>query len=77
MAVNIPNGQKAVLGNHDAPICGIFWIEEKGALMTLGFDNLIKFWDIGGQNSQPMIIDLPLKTVTCSFDFPLLLIGSV
>lgn len=46
--------------------------------MSFGFDNLIKFWDVNNsQNFFQGEIKLPLKTLTCSYEFPYLLIGSV
>lgn len=65
------------LGSHDAPICGIYWLRREGCLMTLGFDNVIKFWALQPSNACQLEYKLPLKTVTCSLDYPLLLIGSV
>lgn len=54
LAVDIQSNQVIVLGNHDAPISGLFWIREKGCLMTLGFDNLIKFWAVQSENAMQM-----------------------
>jgi WD40 repeat protein len=50
-AINLPNNEVARVGGHDAPICNIFWIKEKGCLMTLGFDNLVRFWDISSNKN--------------------------
>lgn len=64
------------MGWHDAPICGLFWLKEKGCLLSLGFDNLVRFWTLEGGNKPQMEITLPLKTHTASMDYPYLLIGS-
>lgn len=45
--------------------------------MSLGYDNCIKFWSIEQNNPLLHEVKLPLKTVTCSYDFPYLLIGSI
>ncbi len=76
LVIEIKSGSYMSLGNHDAPICGIYWINQFGLLMTLGYDNLIKFWRVQPENALQTQLELPLKTVTCSFDFPYLLIGS-
>jgi WD40 repeat protein len=64
------------IGWHDAPICGLFWIKEKGCLVSLGFDNMVKFWTLEEGNKPQMEVTLPLKTHTASMDYPYLLIGS-
>lgn len=76
IAVQIATGGIIHLGIHDAPISGIFWIEEKKCLMTLGFDNLIKFWVLQASNCFQREYKLPNKTVCCNLDYPILLIGS-
>jgi mRNA export factor len=77
LVIEIQSGNYMSLGNHEAPICGIYWVNQFSLLMTLGFDNLIKFWRVQPENALQTQLELPLKTVTCSFDFPYLLIGSV
>jgi len=44
--------------------------------MTLGMDKYIKFWTIDQPNKPQAEISLPLKTISCSYDYPYLLIGS-
>lgn len=44
--------------------------------MTLGFDDMIKFWTLDGGDRPQMEVRLPLKTHTCHMDWPMLLIGS-
>jgi len=51
VAVSLQNNNIVHMGCHEAPICGIFWIAEKGCLITLGFDNLIKFWSLETGNN--------------------------
>ena len=50
-AINLPNNEIVRIGYHDAPISGVFWIKEKGCLMTLGFDNLVRFWDVNSNKN--------------------------
>lgn len=76
-AISLKDNQVVRLGAHDAPICGIFWIKDKNCLVSLGYDNLIRFWTLDGGNKPQMEIKLPLKTHTVSFDNPYLLIGSI
>lgn len=75
-AISLENSQVHRVGGHDAPICGIFWLKDKGCLLTLGFDNLVKFWTLEGGNQPQAEIQLPLKTHTAAMDYPYLLIGS-
>lgn len=77
-AINLQNNDIARIGGHDAPICGIYWIKDKGCLMSLGFDNLVRFWNINENSNRPAEEkQLPLKTHATSYDFPYLLIGSI
>lgn len=46
VAVDMANSNIASFGMHDAPLAGVFWIKEKGILMSLGFDRFIKFWSL-------------------------------
>lgn len=77
VAVQCQNSQATTIGNHTAPICGLFWIREMNMLMSLGFDNLIKFWKLDCNPIFQAEFKLPCKTATCSFSFPYLLIGSI
>jgi WD40 repeat protein len=44
VAIEMKSSKTVVLGSHDAPICGVYWLREKGLVMTLGFDRLIRLW---------------------------------
>lgn len=46
VAVQCLNSQSTTLGTHSAPICGLYWIKQMRILMSLGFDQVIKFWKI-------------------------------
>lgn len=46
VVIDIQSGNCMMLGTHDAPICGIYWLNQYSLVMTLGFDNLIKFWRV-------------------------------
>ena len=43
--------------------------------MSLGYDSMILFWSLEGGKPE-LEVKLPLKTHTCAFDYPYLLIGS-
>lgn len=77
MAVQCANSQSTTIGNHSAPICGLYWIRQMSMLMSLGFDHLIKFWKIDCNPIFQAEFKLPLKTATCSLSFPYLLLGSI
>jgi WD40 repeat protein len=47
-AIQMEKSSIARVGYHDAPICGLFWLQEKGCLMSLGFDDIIRFWALNG-----------------------------
>lgn len=76
LAVDMQTSNIITLGMHDAPLAGIFWLKEKNILMSLGFDRFIKFWSLDQPTVTQAEYSLPLKTVTCSYDYPFLLIGS-
>lgn len=46
VAVDMANDQVGAIGSHEAPICELFWIDNFSLLMSLGFDNKIKFWNL-------------------------------
>ena len=48
-AVDMTNSQSAAIGSHDVPICKLFWVNEYDLLMSMGYDQKIKFWNM--QNS--------------------------
>ena len=75
-AVKMETGEVARVGSHEAPICGVFWMPDKECLMTLGFDNLIRFWQLNGSERFDHEIKLPLKTHACAFDGHYLAVGS-
>jgi WD40 repeat protein len=76
LIVDMATSNIASMGLHDSPISGLFWLKEKGILMSLGFDKFIKFWSLEQLNQVQAELNLPLKTVTCNYDYPYLLIGS-
>ena len=51
-AVKMESSEVGRIGFHDAPICGVFWLKEKECLMSLGFDNLIRFWTLNGEGKH-------------------------
>lgn len=77
IALELSTGSMIKLGMHQSPICGIFWIKEKGCVLSVGFDNLLRFWALNSPGSLQLEQKLPLKTITCSFDYPYLLLGSI
>lgn len=77
MALELTSGSIVPLGMHQSPICGVFWIREKGCILSVGFDNLLRFWSLNSPGSLQLEQKLPLKTITCSYDYPILLLGSI
>jgi WD40 repeat protein len=75
-AVDMRSNKAVRVGGHDAPICGVFWLREKGIIMSLGFDNLVRFWNLDENTRPEHEVQLPLKTHTCAMEWPYLLIGS-
>jgi len=51
VAVDLANDQSGVIGSHEAPIVLVSWIKEFSLLISLGFDNKLKFWDISNQSN--------------------------
>lgn len=52
VAVDMGNNQSDVVGSHDAPIVLVTWIKEFNLLISLGYDNKLKFWDLQNQNNN-------------------------
>lgn len=76
-AVDMSNNQSAAIGSHDSAICKVFWINEYDLLVSLGYDQKMKFWNM--QNSGNFLakeFDLPFKTHTAAYDYPYLMIGT-
>lgn len=43
IVVDIRNDRNAIgLGSHEAPICGVFWCQEYGMVLSLGYDTVVK-----------------------------------
>lgn len=45
------NNQSGVIGTHNAPIAKLFWVHNFNLLLSLGYDNKLKFWDLSNQNN--------------------------
>ena len=52
LCVNMPDNQVMLLGKHEAPISGVFWIREKNCVMSVGIDNMVKFWTLQSNNNS-------------------------
>jgi hypothetical protein len=46
VAIDVKNNNLGVIGTHEAPVCRVFWDEKHNLLMSLGFDNQLKFWTL-------------------------------
>lgn len=69
--------QVGSLGSHEAPICQVFWIQQYGVLMSLGFDSKLKFWNLSNNGSNLIKqFQLPSKTHTAAYDYPYLMVGT-
>eukprot|EP01069_Polyplicarium_translucidae_P005097 Polyplicarium_translucidae@DN2721_c1_g1_i1.p2 len=66
---NLQTQQSQVLGQHDAPICKVSYIEEKRVLVTGSWDKTIRCWD--GREPRPvMTFTLPGKVYAMDVKFP-------
>jgi WD40 repeat protein len=76
MACELGSMNMIPIGFHESPICKVFYCKERSFLISLGYDKLIRFWDLNQALVCQMQIQLPHKTFTACYDFPYLIIGS-
>ena len=77
-AININGGQTVCIGQHEAPICLLKWVDEVSALMSLGYDTNLYFWKIeGGGFNRAGQFSLPEKTNVAALCYPYLLVCSI
>lgn len=77
MACELGSTNMIPIGFHEAPICRVFYCRERSFLISLGYDKLIRFWDLNQALTCQMQIQLPHKTFTACYDYPYLAIGSM
>lgn len=51
VAVDMGNNQATIIGSHNAAIVEVIWIQQFNILLSLGFDNKLKFWDVNNPNN--------------------------
>lgn len=79
VAVDLSNSQCQQIGVHEGtPVCKLFWIDNYSLLMSLGFDQKLKFWNLSNNNGNFLAqeFNLPFKTHTAAFDYPFLVVGT-
>lgn len=74
--VNLQTKQTGIFGRHNAAIRDVHWVEQMNTLITLGFDQVMNFWDPSNSSSPVFTVNLPYKTVVTAFDYPYILIGT-
>jgi hypothetical protein len=53
VAVDMTNKKSQVIGGHEGvAICKIFWLENYGLLMSFGYDQKMKFWNLSDSNGN-------------------------
>lgn len=68
------NSQEQQIGQHDASVNEIFWVEELKMCITGSWDKTIRFWD--GQSPQPKLtLQTQGKIFTMSVAHPLMVVG--
>ena len=78
-AIDLQQSRVQVLGKHEGPVIGVYWMKDKNCLISIDMGYTLKCWDITAQNQnfEKGEIKLPLKTVACAYDFPYLVLVSI
>lgn len=50
--VDMQTGSAAILGNHEAPICKVVWVQEFETILTFGFDYVLKVFSLQNTNGN-------------------------
>lgn len=73
-AFDVGSGKSMVIGSHDGPVNSVYWIDQMNAVMSVGFNQQIKFWQLG--NSNPVAgIQADYRIYAADFNFPYVFLG--
>lgn len=73
-AFDVNTGKSMVLGSHDGPVHGVYWIEQMNAVMSVSFNQQIKFWQLGSP-SPVCQLNSDLRIFSSDFNFPYVFLG--
>jgi mRNA export factor len=84
---NLPSQKDQIIGQHDAPVKDIAWIEEMRMCVTTSWDRTMKFWSLpntpvggmgvgGAAPAAPVAtMQLPERAYAMDCKYPLLVVG--
>eukprot|EP00747_Dinoflagellata_sp_TGD_P185919 gnl/TRDRNA2_/TRDRNA2_42711_c0_seq1.p1 gnl/TRDRNA2_/TRDRNA2_42711_c0~~gnl/TRDRNA2_/TRDRNA2_42711_c0_seq1.p1 ORF type:complete len:355 (+),score=66.52 gnl/TRDRNA2_/TRDRNA2_42711_c0_seq1:149-1213(+) len=66
--------QEQQIGQHDAPVKEVFWIDEMNMCVSGSWDKTLRFWS-GQQATPAATLQLPERCYTMDMKYPLLVVG--
>jgi mRNA export factor len=66
--------QEQQVGQHEAPVSGVFHVQEMNMILSCGWDHKICFWT-GQQATPAATLQLPGPAYTMDVKYPLLVVG--
>lgn len=73
-AFDVSTGKSMLIGTHDAPVHSVYWIEQMNVLMTMSFNQQIKFWQLNNP-SPALALTTEHKIFVSDFNFPFVFLG--
>lgn len=70
----LQTNNEQVIGQHDAPVKHVFWIEEMKMIVSGSWDKTLKFWD-GNSPTPVATIQLPDRVYAMDVKFPLMVVA--
>lgn len=73
-AFDVGSGKSMVIGNHDGPVNSVYWIEQMNMVMSISYNQQIKFWQLG--NNAPLAqLMTDHRIFVSDFNFPYVFLG--
>ena len=71
---DVNTGKSMVVGQHDGPVNSVYWIEQMNVIMSISFNQQIKFWQLGNPNPVFQLMS-DSRIFTSDFNFPYVFLG--
>jgi len=73
---DVETGDSSVVGHHEGPVKSVYWIRDTNALLTLSFDQTLRFWDIRQEGSKHIAgFKMAYKPFCSNLIYPNLAVG--
>jgi len=73
-AFDVNSGKSMIVGSHDGPVHSVHWIEQMNALMSISYNQQIKFWQLGNPNAVFQVAS-DSRIFASDFNYPYVFLG--